>query len=347
MSGADRWQAVLERQPGAFVYAVRSTGVYCRPTCPSRRPRREQVVFYDRPDQAERAGFRPCRRCRPAQDSDAEMVGRVCRAIEEHPDGRPALATLGREVGMSPYHLQRKFKRLTGVTPRQYAEALRVGRLKAGLQEGHDVTRAMYDAGYGSSSRLYEQAQSLLGMTPGAYRRGGAGMHIAYTIVDSALGRLLVAGTGRGVSAVYLGDADARLEAELRREYPLAELARDAAGVGDWVRKLVSHLDGGPRKLDLPLDVQATAFQWRVWEQLRAIPYGATRSYTQVARELGRPTATRAVARACATNPVSIVVPCHRVLRQDGHLGGYRWGLERKRKLLEKEKPQMNADERR
>lgn len=271
------------------------------------------------------------------------MTRRVCAYIEANADGPVTLAALGAAVGMSPGHVQRTFKRLTGITPRQYAEARRLGRLKAGLHAGRDVTRALYDAGYGSSSRLYERSNSQLGMTPASYRRGGAGKRIAYTVVDSALGRLLVAGTERGISAVYLGDSNARLEAALRAEYPRAELERDPAGLGEWVEKLVARLDGGRGRLDLPLDIEATAFQWRVWQQLRAIPFGSTATYSDIAEALGRPSATRAVARACATNPVSVVIPCHRVVRRDGDPGGYRWGLERKRKLLEQERTVVAA----
>ena len=225
-----------------------------------------------------------------------------------------------------------------GITPRQYADALRLRRLKTHLRKGGDVTTALYEAGYGSSSRLYERSDSQLGMTPATYGRGGQGMRIGYTLVDCPLGRLLVAATHRGVSAVYLGDAERSLEAALREEYPRAEIHRHTHGLSTWVRALLRHLNGRQPHLDLPVDVQATAFQRRVWEALRKIPYGDTRSYSQVARSLGRPTATRAVARACATNPVSVVIPCHRVVRQDGGLGGYRWGLQRKQALLERER---------
>src|SRR5262245_25661041 len=230
-----------------------------------------------------------------------------------------------------------------GISPRQYADACRLGRLKARLRETDTVTTAMYQAGYGSSSRLYERAAAQLGMTPGGYRRGGKGMSIRYTITDSPLGRLLLAGTDRGVSALYLGDGDAELEAALKREYPAAVVRREDGGLGPWLKAVLDHLGGGLPHLDLPLDVQATAFQWRVWQELRKIPYGSTRTYTQVAAALGRPTAVRAVARACATNPVSVVIPCHRVVRGDGDLAGYRWGVARKKKLLAQEQGRATA----
>ncbi len=347
-----RWRAVLAKDlssDGTFVYAVRSTRIYCRPWCPSRRPRRQQVVFFSAPGDAERAGFRPCRRCQPRNATgprhlQAALIARVCRYIEANVNGLESPVTLerlGAQAGVSPHHLQRTFKGVMGITPRQYAEACRLGGLKLGLKGGKDVTSALYEAGYGSSSRLYERAPSELGMTPATYRWGGRGMRIAYTIVDSSLGRLLVAATERGVCAVSLGDSDADLEAFLRAEYPNAEIQRDRrpqGGLSDWVGRILSHLEGERPSLDLPVDLQATAFQWRVWKELRAIPYGATRSYSQVARAIGRPTAIRAVARAVATNPVAVVIPCHRVVHQDGSLSGYRWGPERKRVLLEKER---------
>src|SRR5712692_2419199 len=337
------WRSVLARDAradGTFVYAVRSTGVYCRPSCASRRPRRRQVVFFPRPESAEQSGFRACRRCRPRlapHNSQAELIGRVCRYIDSHGDGPLTLPALAAQAGLGPHHLQRLFRRVLGITPRQYAETRRLGALKKKLQEGTDVTTAIYAVGYGSSSRLYERSDAGLGMTPATYRRGGCGMRIAYTLVDSPLGRLLVAATARGVSAVYLGDSDPPLEAALRKEYPQAEIRRDTNGLSSWLRAIVRHLSGRQPSLDLPVDVQATAFQRRVWEALRAIPYGRTRSYSQIARALGRPKATRAVARACAANPVSVIVPCHRVVREDGGLAGYRWGLERKQALLEQE----------
>ncbi|MBI4466617.1 MAG: methylated-DNA--[protein]-cysteine S-methyltransferase [Acidobacteria bacterium] len=271
-------------------------------------------------------------------DRQRELVERVVRVLESHADGPLTLGALSAAVGASPYHLQRTFKRWMGVTPRQYADALRLDGFKARLRKGQDVTRALYEAGYGSSSRLYERAPARLGMTPGTYRRGGRGMHIVFTTAASPLGRLLVARTERGICAVRVGDSDRRLEAALRREYPEAGVRRDRNGLHHWVRTLLRHLEGRQSRLDLPLDVRGTAFQCHVWEELRRIPYGRTRSYSEVARAIGKPAAVRAVARACATNPVPLVIPCHRVIQADGGLGGYGLGLHRKRALLEQEK---------
>jgi AraC family transcriptional regulator of adaptative response/methylated-DNA-[protein]-cysteine methyltransferase len=339
-----RWQAVLSRDTrfdGAFVFAVRSTGIYCRPSCPSRRPRREQVTFFPLPEAAEGAGFRSCLRCRPkvaAQTPAVEAVRLACRHIEEHGDEPLTLQALAARVGLSPYHLQRVFKRIVGVSPREYREALRVDKFKSRVKKGESVTSALYEAGYGSSSRLYENAGGRLGMTPAAYRRGGRGASISYTIAGCPLGRLLVAATEKGVCAVRIGDSDKELETALRTEYSEAEIHRDDKSLGEWVGALVDHLRGKHPRLDLPLDVQATAFQWSVWQKLKEIPYGSTRSYSEVARAIGRPSAVRAVARACATNPVALVIPCHRVVREDQSLGGYRWGIDRKRALLERER---------
>jgi AraC family transcriptional regulator of adaptative response/methylated-DNA-[protein]-cysteine methyltransferase len=339
-----RWQAVLAHEictNEAFVYAVRSTGVFCRPWCSSRRPKRENVEFFPAPEAAERAGYRACRRCRPMQPRPAnpqlEMIRRVCRSIEGHLDAPPKLEALGRQAATSPYHLQRTFKRFLGITPRQYADALRLERLKTSLRAGEEVTPALYDAGYGSSSRLYERAPQQLGMTPATFRRGGEGMRIGYTTVWCPLGQLLVAGTDRGICAVSLGDADKALEKWLRSEYPRATVDRDDLRLRSWVTALVNHLEGKTPDLDLPLDVQATAFQWRVWEELRRVPFGTTRTYSEIARALGKPLAVRAVANACASNPAAIVIPCHRAVRKDGASGGYRWGAERKKMLLERE----------
>jgi AraC family transcriptional regulator, regulatory protein of adaptative response / methylated-DNA-[protein]-cysteine methyltransferase len=352
-----KWAAVLARDKsvdGRFVYAVRSTGIYCKPSCPSRKPRRENVSFFALPAAAEQKGFRACRRCKPGsarlQDPRTQVVARVCAAIDRHlqtgqgasvvtepEDYRLTLRSLSTGAGMGPYQLERAFRSVMGISPRQYADARRMNHLKTKLKKGDDVTTALYDAGFGSSSRLYERAPSHLGMTPATYRQGGAGMKIRYTIAASPLGRLLVGATERGISAVYLGQVDAPLEAALHEEYPRAEIQRDRKGMEKWVGKILNHLRGHEPNLDLPTDLQATAFQRRVWQELRRIPYGSTRTYSQVARAIGQPTAVRAVARACATNPVSVVVPCHRVVREDGNLAGYRWGLERKRELLEHE----------
>ena len=344
----ERWRAVLardQRRDGVFVFAVRSTGIYCRPSCPARRPRRAQVRFFGAPDEAEGAGFRACRRCHPrsvANDPRPAWVGRICRLIEQHLDDAesPTLERLSAAAGVGPHHLQRTFKRLVGLSPREWAEARRLERLKAQLKDGRAVTEAGFEAGYGSMGRLYERASGPLGMPPGTYRRGAEGVSLRYTTTDSPLGRLLVAATDRGVSAVYLGDADGPLEKALDEEYPAAKRIRDDAGLTPMVQAILSHLEGRLPRLDLPIDVRATAFQWTVWQALRAIPFGETRSYGEVAKALGQPTGARAVARACATNPVSIVIPCHRVVGSDGRLSGYRWGIERKRALLAREERQ-------
>ena len=271
-------------------------------------------------------------------DPHVELVRRTCRYIEANLEAALTLGALGEQVGLSPFHLQRTFKRVTGISPRQYADACRLGRLKARLRESKTVTTAMYEAGYGSSSRLYERASSQLGMTPATYRRGGPAVAIRYSLTDSPLGRLLLAGTERGVCAVCIGDNDRVLEADLHAEYPAAQLDRDDAALRPLVADLLQHLAGERPHLELPIDVQATAFQWRVWRELEAIPYGETRTYQEVAAAVGQPTAVRAVGRACATNPVALVIPCHRVVRSDGGLGGYRWGLARKQQLLEQER---------
>jgi len=270
--------------------------------------------------------------------AQVEAVRRTCRYIEANLETPLTLAALGEHAGVSPAHLQRLFKRVTGITPREYADACRLGRLRLRLKERRTVTMALFEAGYGSTSRLYERASGQLGMTPAAYQRGGPGARVRYTPVSCPLGRLLLAATERGVCFVCLGADDAALEAALRAEYGAAEIRRDDGGLNPWADDLLAHLDGRLPHVDLPIDVRATAFQRRVWQELLAIPYGGTRTYSEIARALGRPTAARAVARACATNPVAVLIPCHRVLREGGGLGGYRWGLERKQALLEGER---------
>jgi AraC family transcriptional regulator, regulatory protein of adaptative response / methylated-DNA-[protein]-cysteine methyltransferase len=344
LSTDDRWRAVLARDrraDGAFVYAVSTTGVYCKPSCASRRPKRENVAFFETTGDARGAGYRACRRCKPdapsAVDPWIEKIRRACVYLA-NVDGHPSLAALASRLGGSPYHVQRNFKRIVGVTPREYAEAIRLRKVKRGLRRGADVTGAMFDAGYGSSSRFYERAVPKLGMAPTTYRRGGEGMQIRYAIVDSPLGRLLVAATVRGVCSVAMGATDTALLTRLREEYPSAAIDSDIGALAKWTKTIVAHVDGAPRRLDLPLDIQATAFQWRVWQALAAIPYGETRTYADVAKAIGRPTAVRAVARACATNPVALAIPCHRVVASDGGVGGYRWGVERKKAILARER---------
>ncbi len=337
------WQAVLARdgsQDGRFVFAVSSTGVYCRPSCPARRPRRQNVTFFRKPDEAENAGYRACLRCRPkaaGSNGTTEMVKAMCRYIEQHLDEPLTLARLGEEFHQSPFHLQRTFKRVLGITPRAYADSCRMNQLKDNLRAGHSVTRSMYDAGYSSSSRLYERTASQLGMTPDKYRRGAIAAPIRYTCADSPLGRMLIAATDKGICSIQFGNSDEELEQGLRHEFPFANRRRDDEAMQSWKKDLLRQMRGQRLNAALPLDIQATAFQRRVWAHLQSIPFGATRSYAAVAKAIGQPTATRAVARACATNPVPIAIPCHRVVRKSGDTGGYRWGMERKRALLEME----------
>jgi AraC family transcriptional regulator of adaptative response/methylated-DNA-[protein]-cysteine methyltransferase len=340
-SDQQRWKAVLGRdhaQDGKFVYAVTSTRIYCRPSCPSRRPARQRVSFFAHPDAAESAGYRACRRCEPreSQRPADRQVQRAREYLDEHWDRTVTLDQLGRAVRMSPYHLQRTFKRVLGVTPKAYANARRMERMKSRLREGDTVSRATYEAGYGSGSRAYEQARGGMGMTPGTYRNGGRGMRVRYTIVLTDSGYLLAAATERGLCSIMLGDQVEPLESSLQREFPAATLERDDEELRQYTEAVVGRLSGS-RGVRLPVDVGGSAFQWQVWEALRRIPVGETRSYQAIARDLGRPTAARAVARACASNRLALVIPCHRAIREDGELGGYRWGLERKRRLLEQE----------
>ena len=337
------WNAVVARDPGhdgEFVFAVATTGVYCRPSCPARRPRRENVTFYSRPEQAEKAGFRACLRCRPRSFSgnpQSDSAKEICRYIEQHLDEPITLERLGKAFRQSPFHLQRRFKAALGITPRAYADSCRLRLLKRNLQAGDNVTRAMYDAGYGSSSRLYEKTASQLGMTPDKYRRGAIAASIRYACTDSPLGRMLIAATDRGVCAIQFARSDSELIEGLKREFPFAVRKLDNGGLQAWVAALLSKMTGRELNAALPLDIRATAFQRRVWTYLQSIPFGATRSYGQVAKAIGQPSASRAVARACATNPVAVAIPCHRVVREDGSISGYRWGVERKKALLEME----------
>jgi AraC family transcriptional regulator, regulatory protein of adaptative response / methylated-DNA-[protein]-cysteine methyltransferase len=335
---ADAWRAVLARDgslDGSFVYAVRTTGVYCRPSCPSRRPRRENVAFFTSAAEAERSGFRSCERCGPSSrlGESERAVLRARALIDSRPDERLTLPELARRVGMSPFHLQRMFRRWVGLSPRAYQDARRLARFKEQVRGGESIGSATYGAGYGSSRGLYQSARAGLGMTPSSYRRGGEGESIRYSTLATPLGRLLVAGTRRGVCAVTLGESDPELERHLAAEFPRAVLQRDDPGVRRWVRAVARQIDGGAAAR-LPLDLRGTAFQLRVWKALQDIPRGETRSYGTVAAALGQPSAARAVARACATNRLALVVPCHRVVRSGGDLGGYRWGVQRKRRIL-------------
>jgi len=341
MENEIRWKAVEtndRRFDGAFVYGVRSTGIYCRPSCSSRLPKRENVDFFDACADAESNGFRACMRCQPASEVPAPQVAKVIAAAELlDRDETISLSDLADEVGLSPARLQKLFKELIGVSPKKFADSKRLERFKEGVRGGAAITDSMYDAGYGSSSRLYENIGNKLGMTPRAYTRKGSDMQIEYTITDSDLGRLLVARTSKGVCAVNFGDNDADLETGLRKEYANAEIERNGANLKDFVDAILHNLDGSNPSLDLPLDLRATAFQMRVWEELRKIPYGETLSYQKVADKIGKPKSVRAVAAACAANRVALVIPCHRVVRSNGDVSGYKWGVERKRVILKRE----------
>jgi len=341
-SEARYWRAVLARDgraDGAFFFAVRSTSIYCRPSCPARRPLRTNTVFFQTRQDAEREGYRPCRRCKPNEiPASALIVRRAALVLDNELDEPVSVNILARKLGVRNDALRRAFRQQTGLNPKELAAALRLKRFKKLLREGNRIADALYATGYGSTSRVYERSDAQLGMTPATYQKGGKGMRIKYTTAKSSLGEVLVAATERGVSAVYLGDAGAKLANELREEYPRAEIAAEKGAFSDWVEEIVARVEGGAPRRELPLDLQATAFQRRVWQELQRIPRGATRTYSQVAKALGKPSAVRAVARACATNPVSVVVPCHRVVRSDGDLAGYRWGISRKQTLLERER---------
>jgi AraC family transcriptional regulator of adaptative response/methylated-DNA-[protein]-cysteine methyltransferase len=339
-----RWDAVWRRDreaDGKFVYAVTSTGVFCRPSCPSRRPRRDRIRFFESPAHAISAGFRACRRCRPASarlSSAEDAIARVTKFLSVHAGEPVPLAVLSRVAGMSAFHLQRQFKKALGVSPREYQAACRARRFRAELRSGRDVAAATYEAGYGSPSRVYDARPTGRGMSPSEYRQGGAGAALGFVTVRSDLGWLLVAATPNGVCAVKLGDTAASLEADLQREFPRADIQPGRFVAPGWIRAIVNGLSGSKIGAALPLDVRGTAFQWRVWRALQSIAPGETRSYSEIADAIGQPAAVRAVARACATNPVCVVVPCHRVIGKDGALGGYRWGAERKARLLKAEK---------
>lgn len=339
------WNAIARRDrhaDGSFVYAVRTTGVFCRPSCAARTPRREHVTFFDAPAAAVAAGFRACRRCRPDHPDGSraeEIVAATRTHLDEAGEAVP-LERLAAETGVSASYLRRVFTRLTGLTPRAYADARRVERTKAALRDGETALGAAFEAGFGSARALYERAPTALGMTPGTYRRGGAGETIRYALFDTALGAVLVAATEKGVCAVTLGDAPEPLEADLRREFPRADLYHDDAAVGPWAEPVLRYLAGAPGDEALhavPLDLRGTSFQRQVWAALRSIPFGQTRTYGEVAALLGRASATRAVAQACGANRVALVVPCHRVVGAGGELRGYRWGPERKAALLRSE----------
>jgi AraC family transcriptional regulator, regulatory protein of adaptative response / methylated-DNA-[protein]-cysteine methyltransferase len=343
------WESVLQRDASAddrFLYAVTTTGIYCRPSCPSRRPKRDNVAFFSSAAAAEDAGFRACQRCRPNRaKAPHRAIERAREYIDAHiadlGEERITLELLGEQSGLSPYHLQRKFKEIVGLTPAQYIRARKSERLKGELKRGETVSRATFGAGYGSSSRVYGDSDKRLGMTPATYRRGGAGAHIEYVTARTSLGVLLVGATDRGVCAVTLGNDAKTLEGALEREYPAATRTRvshPSSSLRAWVADIIEAVDSDRVRLDIPFDIQASAFQWKVWRELQKIPFGETRSYGEIATAIGSPNAVRAVASACANNRAAVVIPCHRVVRQDGALGGYRWGLERKQLLIEKER---------
>lgn len=338
------WSAVLDGDAGAepdFLYAVLTTGVFCRPACRSRRPKRENVLFFRSPAEAKRAGFRACKRCNPESASpDAETAVKIaaaCRRIEEAEE-TPALAELAKAAGLSPFHFHRLFKAATGLTPQAYGRALKEGRIRESLASAGSVTEAIYDAGYSSSSRFYEGAGRGLGMTPSRYRAGGKGLRIGYAVEPCWLGLALVAATESGICALFFGDDADELVQELRDRFPAAVIQSGGPALGEKVSAALAALEEPALAANLPLDIRGTAFQQRVWEALRAVPPGRTATYTEIARRLGSADAVRAVAGACAANPVAVAVPCHRIVRSDGKLAGYRWGLERKRRLLERER---------
>jgi len=345
-SDDDRWERFVSRDAsadGVFFTGVSTTGIYCRPSCPARKPKRENVRFYDAIEAAEHDGFRACLRCKPdalqSTSPDQDMIHNVCALISDVDTHLPTLEELYEATGVSPSHLQRKFKAIMGVSPRAYADEKRRERFRGMLRDGEDVTGAMYGAGYGSSSRLYEQAGSWLGMTPASFAKGGKGAVMHYTTTDTPLGRMIVAATDRGISFLGFGDDDDMLISELYSDFPAADISPDEKGLRDCVDTIVQNFNSHTTQVGLPLDVRGTAFQAQVWQALRDIPPGETLTYGEIAARIGKPKAARAVGRACATNPVSLIVPCHRAVGSNGSLTGYRWGVSRKRTLLDREKP--------
>ena len=338
-----RWAAVVAKDAeadGSFYYSVKTTGVYCRPSCGARLPRPENIAFHATRADAEKAGYRPCKRCKPDQpalaDQHAATITAACRWIEDAEEV-PSLDALATQAGMSPYHFHRVFKAVTGVTPKAYATAHRARRVRDGLNRGDRVTDAIFDAGYNSNARFYEQSNALLGMTPSDWRRGGANAEIRFAIGQCSLGAILVACSEKGICAILLGDDADRLARDLQDQFPNARLIGDDPDFANLVAQVVGFVEAPGQGLDLPLDVRGTAFQQRVWDALRKSPVGSTASYSEIAERIGSPKAVRAVAQACASNKIALAIPCHRVVRNDGALSGYRWGVERKRALLERE----------
>jgi AraC family transcriptional regulator, regulatory protein of adaptative response / methylated-DNA-[protein]-cysteine methyltransferase len=355
MLNEDRcWTAVVKKdrkQDGQFFFGVITTRVFCRPSCPARMPLRKNVRFYETSEQALRDGLRACLRCRPLDRADerahASKIRALCRYIRDHADQSLTLDVLAARAQLSRFHLQRTFKAIVGVTPKDYVEGCRVGKLKSRLRLKRSVTDAVYESGFGSSSRVYERADTRLGMTPSAYRSGGSGATISYAARDTPLGWLMIGATRRGLCFVQFGESSLQLLAALRQEYPNADIEQMGeqyrAEFERWMKALTAHIEGFAEAGDLPLDVRGTAFQLKVWRYLQAIPPGDVQSYGEVARGIGRPSAVRAVARACAANRVAITIPCHRVVRGDGGLGGYKWGVARKRALLDRERTMRSA----
>ena len=342
-----RWQALLRRDPetaGEFFYSVRTTGVYCRPSCPARLPKRTNVRFHATCEEAERSGFRPCKRCRPNDallvERQQDAVARACRIIEDAEEA-PNLAELAEGVGMSRYHFHRVFKMSTGVTPKAYADAQRAQRVRNELSKGATVTEAIYNAGFNSNGRFYASSTEQLGMTPTAFRGGGDGLTIRFAVGECSLGSILVAASDKGICAIFLGDDPDALARNLQDRFSKAQIVAGDAAFDCWVAEVIGLVEQPALGLNLPLDVRGTAFQLRVWQALRQIPPGSTASYLEIARRIGQPKAARAVAQACAWNPIAIAIPCHRVVRADESLSGYRWGVERKAELLKRERTRV------
>jgi AraC family transcriptional regulator, regulatory protein of adaptative response / methylated-DNA-[protein]-cysteine methyltransferase len=337
------WQASVSKNTdfiGVFFICVKTTKIYCKPTCPARQPKRENVEFVRTWQDAESKGFRACLRCKPRTVSfvnpQTETVIRACELLDA--ESEYSLEELSERLNVNSMHLQRKFKEIIGVSPKKYAENLRLEKFKGEIKKGSDVVSAIYESGYGSSRALYENVSSKLGMTPKVYQKGGSGMKMSYTIADCYLGKMLVAKTDKGVCSLTFGDEDRFLIDNLKNEFPKAEISENRGDLKETIEIILEHLSGKNKLINLPLDLRSTAFQMQVWELLRKIPFGETLSYKQVAEKIGNPKAIRAVARACATNRVAVVIPCHRVIGSDGNLSGYRWGIERKKQLLEIEK---------
>ncbi|WP_374829241.1 bifunctional DNA-binding transcriptional regulator/O6-methylguanine-DNA methyltransferase Ada [Paenochrobactrum pullorum] len=338
-----RWLKIMNRDKTAkdFVFAVETTGIYCLPCCPARRPHPENISFYDTPAQAEAAGFRACKRCKPDQAEAADKltiaIEKACRLIEQSEENIP-LAELAKSVGLSPFYFQRQFKTLTGLTPKRYAQNYRADRIREALSnENNNVTQAIYDAGFQSSSQFYHHADDMLGMSPTAFKKGGKNMDIQFAIAECSLGSVLIAATSKGICAVTLGDDPEELVQNLQDRFPQARLSGGDAGFNMHIAAVIAHIENPAQKFELPLDIQGTVFQQKVWQALRNIPSGKTTSYSDLANRIGQPSASRAVAGACGANKIAVIIPCHRVIRNDGGLSGYRWGVERKRALLLKE----------